>query len=185
MAEINSINSAQNISSNQSLQMLASQSVLAQKKAAEESKKTEKKQKSSFKTVFEKARETHDLVSEGLPAEIAGMETEEAVNFLKDAMDSAGEELKSFQSAENMEKFRKKVSQFMKYIVKTNYNFVRTRPEKRLRNGKIIRPFYQIEIIDKKLNQLASEMLFTHERNLNLLARVEEIQGLILDLLVE
>lgn len=184
MAEINSINSAQNISSNQSLQMLASQSVL-QKKAAEESKKTEKKQKSSFKTVFEKAKETHDLVSEGLPAEIAGMETEEAVNFLKDAMDRAGEELKSFQSAENMEKFRKKVSQFMKYIVKTNYNFVRTRPEKRLRNGKIIRPFYQIEIIDKKLNQLASEMLFTHARNLNLLARVEEIQGLILDLLVE
>lgn len=185
MAEINSINQANNILSNQSLQMLASQNAMAQQKALQESKKTEKNQKSSFKNVFQKLQQSSELVSEGLPAEIAGMETQEAVNFLKDAMDSAGEELKSFQSAENMEKFRKKVSQFMKYIVKTNYNFVRTRPQKRLRNGRVINSLYQIEVIDKKLNQLASEMLFTHRKNLNLLARVEEIQGLILDLLVE
>lgn len=185
MAEVNSINQAGNISSNPAVQLLASQSAMIKQKALQESKKSEKNQKSAFKSAFQKMQETTLLVSEGLPAEIAGMETQEAVNFLKDAMDSAGEELKSFQSAENMEKFRKKACQFMKYIVKTNYNFVRTRPQKRLRNGRVINPLYQIEIIDKKLNQLASEMLFTHRQNLNLLARVEEIQGMILDLLVE
>ena len=182
MAELNSINQTLN---NQSLQMLASQSAMAQQTAAQKSKKTEKNQKSSFRTVFQKAQESSELASQGLPPEIAGLETQDAVNYLKDEMDFAGEELKSFQSAENMEKFRRKVSQFMKYIVKVNYKFINTRPERRLRNGRVVRPFYQIEIIDKKLNQLASEMLFTHGKNLNLLARVEEIQGLILDMLVE
>lgn len=185
MAELNSINQANNISSNSAAQLFASQSTLTKQKALQESKKAEKNQKATFKSVFQKMQETSDLVSQGLPPEIAGMETQEAVNFLKDAMDSAGEELKAFQSAENMEKFRRKASQFMKYIVKTNYNFVRTRPQKRLRNGRVINSLYQIEIIDKKLNQLASEMLFTHRKDLNLLARVEEIQGLILDLLIE
>lgn len=185
MAEINSINLANNVSSNSAAQLLASQTAMAKQKALQESQKAEKNQKQAFKSVFQKMQETSSLVSQGLPPEIAGMETQEAVSFLKDAMDSAGEELKSFQSAENMEKFRKKTSQFMKYIVKVNYNFIRTRPQKRLRNGRMINSLYQIEVIDKKLNQLASEMLFTHRRNLNLLARVEEIQGLILDLLVE
>lgn len=188
MAELNSINQPGSIISNSSLQTLASQSAmssLAQQRALKESKKTEKGQKTSFKTIFQKAQETSALVSEGLPVEIAGMETQEAVNFLKDAMDAAGEEVKLFQSAENLEKFRRKASQFMKFIVKANYNFIRTRPQKRLRNGRVINSLYQIETIDKKLSQLASEMLFTHGRSLNLLSRLEEIQGLILDLLVE
>lgn len=180
MAEIGSINN-QSLSS-QSLYFAAAQSAAAQQ--AQQTKNTEKSaKKTSFTSIFKKTQETSLLTSEGLPVEIAGMETEEAVNYLKDEMDTAGEELKNFQSAENMEKFRKKVSQFMKYIVKTNYNLVNTRIERKLKSGRVIKPLYQIEVIDKKLNQLAAEMLWNHSRNLNLLARVEEINGLIIDLL--
>ena len=73
----------------------------------------------------------------------------------------------------------------MKYIVKINYNFITTREQKKLRSGRIIKPMYQIQVIDKKLNQLASEMLILHGANLNLLARVEEINGMIVDLMAE
>jgi hypothetical protein len=44
---------------------------------------------------------------------------------------------------------------------------------------------HQIQVIDQKLNQLAAEMLILHGANLNLLAKVEEINGMIIDLLAE
>ena len=113
------------------------------------------------------------------------MTEDEAIVFLKDEMDIAGDELKQHQSLESMEKYRKKVSQFMKYIVKINYNFITTREQKKLRSGRIIKPMHQIQIIDQRLNQLASEMLILHGANLKLLAKVEEIQGMIIDLMAE
>ena len=73
----------------------------------------------------------------------------------------------------------------MKYIVKINYNFITTREQKKLRTGRIIKPMHQIQVIDQKLNQLAAEMLILHGANLNLLAKVEEINGMIIDLLAE
>ena len=44
-------------------------------------------------------------------------------------------------------------------------------------------PYHQIQIINQKLNNLASDMLFNHSKNLNLLARLEEINGMIVDLI--
>ncbi|MBQ0051852.1 MAG: YaaR family protein [Treponema sp.] len=181
MADISSINGQQTTLNSQSLYFAAAQS--AQQQASLQAKKSEKTKKTSFASAFQKSQETAQLLSEGLPAEIAGMETEEAVNFLKDAMDTAGDELKNFQSLENMEKYRKKVSQFMRYMVKTNYNFINTKAERKLRNGRVIKPLYQVEVIDQKLNQLTSDMLYMHSKNLNLLARLEEINGMIIDLL--
>ena len=180
MADIQSINTQP---STQSLYFAATQA--ASQQQARQAQKTEKKEKSAFATAFEKRREEESLVSEGLPVELAGMSEDEAVVFLKDAMDLAGDELKAKQDLASMEKYRRKVSQFMKYIVKINYNFITTREQKRLRNGRVFNPLYQVQVIDQKLNQLASEMLILHGANLKLLAKVEEIQGLIIDLMAE
>lgn len=150
-----------------------------------QSKKTESVKKNAFVNGLKKAQEEATLLSEGFPVEIAGMQLEDAVAFLKDELDFAGENLKNNQSLENLEIYRKKVSQFMKYIVKNNYNFVTAREARKLRSGKIIKPFYQIEVINKRLEQLASEMMYTQRKNLNILAKVEEINGLIIDLMAE
>ncbi|MBR1537351.1 MAG: DUF327 family protein [Treponema sp.] len=183
MAEIPSLNAASNQINSSSLYFAATQA--AREQLANQAKKTEKKEKSAFANVFEKKREEASLLSEGFPVEIAGMNDDEAIVFLKDAMDLAGEELKTRQSLDSMEKYRKKVSQFMKYIVKINYNSITTREEKKLRSGRVIKPLHQIQIIDQKLNQLASEMLILHGQNLRLLAKVEEINGMIIDLMAE
>lgn len=180
MAELSSVNTQLN---SQSLYFAATQA--ASQQLAQQAKKTEKKQKSAFASSLSAHQEKAQLLSEGLPVELAGMSDEEAIVFLKDAMDLAGDELKRHQSLEAMEKYRKKVSQFMKYIVKINYNFITTREQKKLRTGRIIKPMHQIQIIDQKLNQLAAEMLILHGANLNLLAKVEEINGMIIDLLAE
>lgn len=185
MAELSSVNlNTANNQINQSALYFA-QSQAVSKQMAEQARRTEKKEKSVFASVLSKKKETEELISEGLPVELAEMSEDEAIVFLKDEMDLAGDELKLHQSLESMEKYRKKVSQFMKYIVKINYNFVMTRTQKKLRNGKIIKPYYQVQVINQKLNQLANEMLILHGRNLNLLAKVEEINGLIIDLLAE
>ena len=183
MADFSSVNTQL---ASQSLYFAATQS--ASQQLAQQAKKTsgaQKKEKSLFASNLSRQRETAQLISEGLPAELVDLSQEEAIVFLKDAMDMAGDELKSRQSLEAMEKYRKKVSQFMKYIVKINYNFITTREQKKLRSGRVIKPKYQIQIIDQKLNQLASEMLILHGANLNLLAKVEEINGLIIDLMAE
>lgn len=179
MAEIQSVNTQL---SSQSLYFAATQA--ASQQVAQQAK-TEKKQKSAFAANLKKNQETTRLVSEGFPPELAEMSEEEAVVFLKDAMDLAGDELKLHQNLEAMEKYRRKVSQFMKYIVKINYNFITTREQKVLPSGRVIKPMHQIQIINQKLNQLAGEMLILHGANLNLLARVEEINGLIVDLMAE
>lgn len=180
MAEISSVNTQLN---SQSLYFAATQA--ASQQLAQQTKKAQKKERSSFAQSLSKHQETAMLLSQGLPVELAGMTEEEAIVFLKDEMDMAGDELKRHQSLEAMEKYRKKVSQFMKYIVKINYNFITTREQKKLRSGRIIKPMHQIQIIDQRLNQLATEMLILHGANLNLLAKVEEIQGMIIDLMAE
>lgn len=180
MAEISSVNTQLN---SQSLYFAATQA--ASQQVTQQARQAQKKEKSSFAQSLTRHQEEASFLSQGLPAELAGMTEDEAIVFLKDEMDIAGDELKQHQSLESMEKYRKKVSQFMKYIVKINYNFITTREQKKLRTGRIIKPMHQIQIIDQKLNQLAAEMLILHGANLNLLAKVEEINGMIIDLLAE
>ena len=183
MAEITSLNPASNQINSQSLYFAATQA--ASQQFANQAKKTEKKEKSRFATTFEKKREEANLLSEGLPQEIAGMSEDEAIVFLKDEMDLAGDELKARQNLEAMEKYRKKVSQFMKYIARNNFDIITKKRFGRNRKGKPVDPYIQIRVINQKLNQLATEMLILHQKNLNLLVKVEEINGMIVDLLAE
>lgn len=175
MAEIQSLTS-------QSLYFAATQASAQQ---LAQQAKTEKKQKSAFATSLSLKQESAHLISEGLPPELAGMTDEEAIVFLKDAVDVAGDELQAQQTLEAMETYRKKVGQFMKFVVRNNFEFIRKKRFGRNRKGKPVDPYCQIQIIDKKLNQLASEMLILHGKNLNLLAKLEEINGMIIDLLAE
>ena len=85
------------------------------------STKTDKTKKASFSSMVEKQQEIEELASAGLPPELAGLSDEEAVSFLKDAVDVAGDELEENMTAENFAKFRRSVSQFLKYIEKNNY----------------------------------------------------------------
>ncbi|WP_296328417.1 YaaR family protein [uncultured Treponema sp.] len=180
MADIQSVNTQL---SSQSLYFAATQA--ASQQQAQQAKKAEKKEKSAFASAFEKRKAEANLVSEGLPPELAGMSEEEAIVFLKDAMDMAGDELKARQDLASMEKYRRKVSQFMKYVAKNNFEIISKKRFGRNRKGRPVDPYIQVQVIDQKLNQLASEMLILHGANLNLLAKVEEIQGLIIDLMAE
>ncbi len=163
---------------NSGLYFQAAQSAAQQAaKEAQQKQKTAGTKKTAFSSIFEKAQVENQLISEGLPPEIAGMSDEEAVVFLKDAADLAAEKLKASQLPETFADYRKKVSQFMKYIVKNNFKVEQhSRGRKRL-------PHTQITVINKKLDEMATWLLHSHKDTLGMLAKIEEVSGLLVDLM--
>ena len=70
----------------------------------------------------------------------------------------------------------------MKFIVHTNYEVkmnIRRRPSRRFKTEK----FYLIDIVDKKIDKLASDILENHLETLQVLVRIDEINGLVVDLI--
>ncbi len=148
-----------------------------------QAKKAEKSSKLSFADSLKKSEAEAALAEEGLPLELAGMTEEEAIIFLKDEVDIASDEIRFHQSFEALANYRNKVSHLLKYISRNNYDVIMIRERKKLSSGRIINPMFQIRVIDQKLNQLMSETILNQHRGLRLLAKIGEINGLIVDLL--
>ncbi|MBO4404230.1 MAG: YaaR family protein [Treponema sp.] len=163
-------------------QAAATQMADLQSKKNQKAAGTEKIKGKSFFSSVEKAHIENQLVQEGLPPEIAGMDTEDAAVFLKDAADIAADELKDTPLPENYTNYKKKVSQFLKFMVKNNFD-VTSRNRKRSRSGKQLEPHKQIQIINEKLDELAQWFLSSHKEPFKMLSKLEEIQGLIVDLM--
>lgn len=162
-------------------QAASQQAAKNQQTQAKKNEAAGKAKPSPFLSALAKSKEEATLVQEGLPPEIAGMEIEEAIVFLKDAVEMAGDELKQKQDLASMENYRRKVKQFMQFVVKNAFEVEKY--QRRLRKSRKMDTRVQIKIIDEKLNKLASEMMYLQRQNLQILAKVEEINGLIIDLI--
>ena len=109
----------------QGLFFAASQSATAQAAAqAKQKEKVGSTKRNSFASALKKSEEEKVLEDEGLPPEIAGMSLDDAIVFLKDAADIAGNKLREDASPSNFGVYRKKVTQFMKYIVGNVNNII-------------------------------------------------------------
>ena len=162
----------------------ASQQAAKNAQAQQKNEKTHKAARPSFAASLTKSQEEASLVQEGLPLEIAGMDLDDALVFLKDAVELAGDELKAKQDLASMETYRRKVKQFMQFVLKNAFDIEKTqRRGINRKTGKRPDPRVQVRIIDEKLHQLASEMLYVQQSNLRLLAKVDEINGLIIDVM--
>lgn len=160
----------------------ASQQAAKNAQARQKNEKTEKTARPSFAASLTKSQEEAALIQEGLPLELAGMDLDGALVFLKDAVELAGDELKMKQDLASMETYRRKVKQFIHFVVKNAFEIEKTqRRGINRKTGRRPDPRVQVKIIDEKLHQLASEMLYMQKSNLQLLAKVEEINGLIID----
>lgn len=147
-------------------------------------RKSENSSKISFADVLKKNRASNEMTAAGFSSEVAEMQPEEAVIYLKDKMDEAGDRLSVEFTAEAFANYRQTVQQFVKYIIKNNFTIEKT--ERRginTKTGKPHDPRLQVKIIDEKLDRLAADMLMSHMNKLQMMARVNEIQGLVVDLL--
>ena len=153
----------------------------AKKNKKEEEQKKTGKVKTRFADLLHKAEEI-SATDPDLPIEIASMEFDEAVAFLMDEVTMAGEELKNSPLPECYESYKKKITQFLHFVEKNTYDIesqlgIRS-PRFKNRNKYII-----VTVVNEKLEQLARDIMFIQSSQISMLAKVEEIKGLLVDLL--
>ncbi|NLK46647.1 MAG: YaaR family protein [Treponema sp.] len=157
-----------------------SAAVQARKKETETKKTATKKRIfSDFLKDASKAEE-ESLKTAGFPPEIIGLSYEKAVETLLDSVYSTGNDLRKNQTSEEVQKYKKAVRNFINFVVKTCFDVERYESSRSIKKRK---KFFQIEIIDKKLEKLATEVLINQRDQIAFLAKIDEINGLLIDLI--
>jgi len=166
-------------------------SAYSQVKDEKKSKNIRRGEKVDFSKVFDDLRsKTADELGPlaDLPV------SEESVNLLMDEVRNAGDILKSRPFPEEIMRYKQAVRGFINYVVKNNYSvdgeegipkFLKPGFKGRRGTPKAMEgtPYTKIQIIDRKLEDLAAMLLTSQARQLELVSRLEEIKGLLVDLL--
>ncbi|MDR2535071.1 MAG: YaaR family protein [Treponema sp.] len=105
--------------------------------------------------------------------------SEETVKALLDEVHSAGDDLKNRPLPEEIKRYKKAVKQFLHYVVKYGYDIKREtyRFRQQARSKTIV------QVLDSKLEQLAAGILSGQTSQLEILRRLGEITGMLVDLL--
>jgi uncharacterized protein YaaR (DUF327 family) len=162
--------------------------------AQPETKKTRSRpargaQKASFSTLLEAEKSEAALGPlPDLPV------SDETLDRLMDDVRAAGDELRNRPFADEIIRYKRAVRDFIHYVVKNGFQVQKSAgvpkflkagyrgghgtPESRERKG-----YIQVQVIDKKLETMAAMMLTSQMSQLELTARLEEITGLLIDLL--
>lgn len=156
--------------------------------AAKKSKKEQEKQKtteskgirSKFSELLQKAEEI-PVTDPDLPMEIATMDFDDAVAFLMDGVTMAGEELKKSPLPEAYGTYKKKITQFLHFVVDNTYD-VETQTGIRSPRFKNRKKYTIVNIVNEKLEQLAKDIMFMQSSQISMLAKIEEINGILIDL---
>ncbi|HNQ96827.1 MAG: DUF327 family protein [Spirochaetales bacterium] len=143
-----------------------------------------KKNKEPVKRFDRLVQETLSTESEAqnivLPERLQGLSSEKILEGLLDDVHSAGDALKERSLPEHIRDYKNAVRFFVRYVVDKSFTVTETTS-----GGNILKrkKFTQIQVIDEKLEQLAREILSNQRNQMAVLARIEEINGLLVDLL--
>jgi len=162
-----------------------------QVKEEKKSKSIRRGEKTEFSELFDNLRgKTADELGplRNLPA------SDEAVNTLMDEVRDAGDRLKSRPFGEEIMRYKQAVRNFINYVVQNCYSKEyddgilnkfkpgfkgrRSTPE-----ATEATQYVKIQVIDKKLEDLAAMLFSSQGRQMELVSRLEEIKGLLIDLL--
>jgi uncharacterized protein YaaR (DUF327 family) len=157
----------------------------------EEPKKTKGIGKTSFSSIFEEIR---GKTAEDLGPLLDLPVTEETVTLLMDEVRSTGDSLRNRPFPEEIMRYKQAVRNFMHFVVENCY-----RLDHETGIPKFLKPGYKgprgtpdamkqitytkIEVIDKKLEDLAAMLISSQMTQLEIASRLEEIKGLLVDLL--
>lgn len=146
-----------------------------------ELKRQKKSGKAEPTASFVKVLETSE--EESLTAPVAlpeGISSSEALQYLLDQVHTAGEELKEKPFQEQILHYKEAVRNFIKYVVDNTYAV-----EEKISGTNILKrkKFTIIQVIDKKLDQLAAGILAGQASQIQILSKLDEIKGLLINLL--
>jgi len=147
--------------------------------------------KAEFSRLFDEIRSS----AAGAPAHAASLPAcEETLDFLMDEVRSAGDTLRGRPFPDEIMRYKGAVRNFIRYVVengfelsretgipkflKANYKGPRGTPEAMKQLG-----YTKIQVIDERLETLAAMLLSSQKQQIDIASRLEEITGLLVDLL--
>jgi uncharacterized protein YaaR (DUF327 family) len=104
----------------------------------------------------------------------------EALQTLLDEVHSAGDALKHRPFPNEIKRYKQAVSDFLRHVVENSYALTEQTSGINLLKRK---KYTLIQVLDHKLEQLAAGILAGQTAQIELLARIDEISGLLVDLL--
>ena len=115
-----------------------------------------------------------------LPPDIADLPQEQILEILLDDVHSTGDFLKDKPTTDNILAYKNAVGTFIKFVVDNTFTVTES-----ISGGNILKrkKFTQIQIINQKLEHLTADVLLQQKTQLKLLEKIEEINGLLIDLL--
>lgn len=149
--------------------------IKAETKKAKHKSGVRESQKTRFSRILEHITEDRAVAAlEELPV------SEETIKELLDEVHSTGDNLKRQPLPEEIKRYKQAVKNFLHYVVKNSYTI-----DKQVSGTNLLKrkSFTRIQVVDRKLEQLAAGILAGQSTQLEILARIEEITGLLVDLL--
>ena len=141
--------------------------------------KAEKTGKGLFAGILKKAvqEDGHDTEANEILARLENLSRDDAVGLLLEDVRAAGSALKEHPVPNEIIRYKKSVRAFMQYVVEHSFD-VET-ASSRIKQKKWV----QVVVVDQKLERLAGEILSGQLSQLTLLSRIEEINGILVDIL--
>jgi uncharacterized protein YaaR (DUF327 family) len=145
-------------------------------RAKPETRRTKAKSAVSFDTLLDEARQ-----DEAMDALLDIPVSDEVIQEMLDAVHSTGDALKNRPLPQEILRYKQAVRAFIHYIVGNSYDLEHR--VVRLKRSRDKRTEIVVQVVDNKLEQLAIGILAGQTTQMDILNRLEEITGLLVDLM--
>src|SRR5208282_2904393 len=135
----------------------------------------EKAQRREFSPLVESAAEEGEVA----PEDLGDAERRRGIEELLDAVFSAGDRLKKAPTLDAIKDYRQQVKEFVKFAVAHSIAVEETTSGANILKRK---RFTMVKVIDEKLESLAVAVLSAQKDQLAILAQIDEINGMLVNL---
>lgn len=126
-----------------------------------------------------KAQESDGSFKFTLVSNIQEKELQDKLNGLMDEITSQGEKIAKHMDIKDMKKYRVLVKEFLNEVVSHSHEFSR---ENFLDRRGRHRVYGIVRLVDKNLDELASELIKDEKDHITILDKIGEVRGLLLDI---
>ncbi len=116
-----------------------------------------------------------------LLSKVEETELRDKLNGMIESITAQGDKIAKHMDVGDMRKYRESIKEFMNEIVTHSHKFSR---ENFLDRRGRHRVYGIVKLVDQNLDELAKELLKDEKSHLNILGKVGEIRGLLLDMMV-
>ncbi|MFP4697631.1 MAG: YaaR family protein [Eubacteriales bacterium] len=115
-----------------------------------------------------------------LMSKIEESELKNRLKHLVDEINVQGDKIAKHMDIKDMKKYRELIKDFMNEVLTRSHKFSR---ENFLDRRGRHRVYGIVKLVDKNLDELANELIKEEKNNINILNKVDEIRGLLLDVI--